>query len=395
MVPRLHQSLIIQRLSQFPAVGLVGPRQSGKTTLAKSLSSLYFDLEQESDRVRVDLQWDALTNGRQLVILDEAQTWPEIFPRLRGAIDADRSRLGRFLILGSVSPALMREVSESLAGRTAVVDLSPLCAAELPPSHHDTLWRFGGFPDGGVLQPQPSAAFPVWQEAYLRQMTQRDLPTWGLTARPAESERLLRLTAALHGTAVNYSQLGQSLGVSYHTVQNYLDYLEGAFLIRRLPPFFANNFPKRLTKSPKLYWRDSGLHHALMGLSASSDLLDQPWVGASWEGWIIEQIIATRQATGESFRPYYFRTQDGLECDLVIESGNQRELIEIKLSSQVATEDFRKLEKIAHLVQATRQVMITRIRDDEVLATGDRWSVNLKTYLEKAAPSRPPSPSSA
>ena len=176
----------------------------------------------------------------------------------------------------------MREVSESLAGRIAVVDLSPLIAVELPTSSQDALWRFGGFPDGGVLQAQANS-FPVWQDSYLKQMAQRDLPLWGLPAKPAETERLLKLTAALNGCSLNYSQLGQSLGISYHTVQGYLDYLEGAFLIRRLLPYFANNFPKRLTKAPKLYWRDSGLLHALMGYAADTDLTTQPRARTSWE----------------------------------------------------------------------------------------------------------------
>ncbi len=385
MVPRLIQQIIEQRLRDFPAVAIVGPRQAGKTTLAKVFSTLYFDLEQERDRVQVDLRWDELMRGSQLVILDEAQAWPQVFSRLRGAIDQQRSRKGRFLLLGSVSPALMREVSESLAGRIAVVDLSPLIAPELPVTSQDALWRFGGFPDGGILQTQPTA-FPIWQDSYLKQMAQRDLPLWGLPAKPAETERLLKLTAALNGTPLNYSQLGQSLGISYHTVQTYLDYLEGAFLIRRLPPFFANNFPKRLTKAPKLYWRDSGLLHALMGCSADADLTRQPWVGASWESWIIEQIITTRQATGERFQAWYFRTNDGLECDLVIESGKAREVIEIKLASEPDSGNFRKLEKIAHLVRATRQVMITRIQDKEAITTGDRWSANLSTYLDHHAP---------
>lgn len=385
MTPRLHHQIIQNRLQQFPAVGLVGPRQAGKTTLAKTFSEHYFDLQQESERVRLDLRWEEMMQQDKLIILDEAQTWPVVFARLRGAIDQQRKRNGRFLILGSVSPLLMREVSESLAGRIAIIEMSPLIAAELPGSSHDALWRCGGFPDGGVLQ-QETTAFPVWQHSYLEQMAQRDLPAWGLPSKPGETTRLLRLTAALNGSPLNYSQLGQSLGTSYHTVQSYLDYLEGAYLIRRLRPYFANNFPKRLTKAPKLYWRDSGLLHALMGVTASTTLTDQGWVGASWEGWIIEQILATRQATGEVFDAWYFRTNDGLECDLIIESGQEREVIEIKLASHPESGDFRKLEKIAHLVKATRQVMITRSRDEEVMMQGNRWSANLASYLAHFTP---------
>jgi len=381
MIPRLLLHQIEQRLQDFPAVAIVGPRQAGKTTLARSFSNFYFDLEQERDRVQLDLRWEQLMLQDKLIILDEAQAWPEVFPRLRGEIDYQRTKKGRFLLLGSVSPALMKEVSESLAGRIAVVDLAPFTITELPSTSQDTLWRYGGFPDGGVLQAAVTA-YPVWQDSYLRQMAQRDLPHWGLPTKPAETERLLKMTAALNATCLNYSQLGQSLGISYHTVQSYLDYLEGAFLIRRLPPFFANNFPKRLTKAPKIYWRDTGLLHALLGCSSETDLIAQPWVGASWEGWIIEQIISTRIATGEKFQAWYFRTNDGLECDLLIESGQEREIIEIKLASGPDSSHFRKLEKIAHLVGATRQVMITRCRDEDAVMEGTRWSANLATYLK-------------
>ncbi len=381
MIPRHQKALILKRLREFPAVTLVGPRQAGKTTLAKVLSKSYFDLEQEGDRVQLDLRWAEITHSDQLVVLDEAQAWPEVFPRLRGAIDARRKVNGRFLLLGSVAPSLMRE-AESLAGRLALVELSPLSVAEVPEEYHDNLWRYGGFPDGGVLG--EGATFPVWQDSYLRQMAQRDLPTWGLPAKPAETERLLRLTAAVNGSLLNASQLGQGLGVSYHTIQTYLDHLEGAFLIRHLRPFFANNFPKRLLKSPKLYWRDSGLLHALLGWSPGADLFAQPWVGASWEGWVIEQILAVRQGRGDKLNAWFFRTSDGLECDLILESGGEREVIEIKMASEPSSDDFRKLEKIAHLVEATRQVMITRIEDPrKMVVTGPRWSVNLAAYLSQ------------
>lgn len=390
MIPRLQQTLIAKRLGQFPAVGIVGPRQAGKTTLAKEFSSLYFDLEQESDRVRLDLQWSSLIEVDQLIVLDEAQSWPAIFPRLRGAIDSRRSAKGRFLLLGSVSPSLMKQVSESLAGRLALVELPPLSLAELSSEQADALWRFGGFPDGGALAPE-SGVYPVWQSSYLRQMSHQDLPAWGLPSKPEQTDRLLRLTAAMHGTPFNASQLGQALGVSYHTVQSHLDYLEGAFLIRRLKPYFARNFPKRLIKAPKLYWRDSGLLHHLLGLSADADPIRQIWVGTSWEGWVIEQILAAREATGETLSAWYFRTSDGLECDLLIESGDVREVIEIKLSSTPSTEDFAKLNKIADLVGATRQVLIGRFPNSLLVETGDRWLVNLPAYLAKftALPLRP------
>jgi len=391
MITRRLYALISERLRQFPAVGIVGPRQAGKTTLALQCSSVYFDLEQETDRVRLDLQWTELIARNELIILDEAQCWPEVFPRLRGAIDARRKVNGRFLLLGSVSPSLMKQVAESLAGRLAVVELSPLSVAELTPEYADALWRYGGFPDGGVLDPE-TGVYPAWQDSYLRQMSHQDLPSWGLPSKPEQTDRLLRLTAAMHGTQLNASQLGQALGISYHTVHSNLDYLEGAFLIRRLRPYFARNFPKRLTKTPKLYWRDSGLLHHLLGLSATESPIRQLWVGASWEGWVIEQILNARQSAGEIFSAYFFRTSDGLECDLLIESGKELEVIEIKLSSSPSQADFSKLAKIAALVGATRQVLISRITDDQVVEAKDRWSMNVTAYLQRFPARQSPEP---
>ena len=380
MLSRAIVPLLQERLRSFPSAVLVGPRQSGKTTLAKTLSDTYFDLEQEQDRLRLDLQWEELARSKSLVILDEAQSWPEVFPKLRGAIDADRKRNGRFLLLGSVAPSLMREVSESLAGRIAIVELTPLFASEIEPTAHDALWKLGGFPDGGVLQPD-QLVFPAWQNFFLSQMAQRDLPMWGLPAKPGITDRLMRLVAAVNGSQLNASQLGQSLGVSYHSVVSYLDFFESAFLIRRLRPFDARNFPKRLTKAPKIYWRDSGLLHSLMEWNPAASLLEQPWAGASWEGWVIEQILAAHASLGIDVRPYYFRTRDGLECDLLLEKNGIRELIEIKLTTSPSLADFKKLEKIADLVGAQRKVILSRTCD--CVTTGDRWSLNLPAYLEK------------
>jgi predicted AAA+ superfamily ATPase len=379
MIPRAISSLLGLRLAQFPSVALVGPRQCGKTTLAKTFSKQYYDLEQPSERLQLDLVWHDLTERDEVLVLDEAQAWPDVFPRLRAAIDARRKKNGRFLLLGSVSPTLMRQVSESLAGRMALVELTPLHLAELPKTDPDRLWQKGGYPDGGVLG---GATFPQWQASYLSLMAQRDLPTWGLPAKPATTDRLFRMMAAQQGGILNATQLGQSLGITYHTVQSYLSYLEGAYLIRLLPPFHAN-IRKRLVKAPKLYWRDSGLLHALLGHAPDADLWAQPWVGASWEGWVIEQILAARPARGENLEAFYFRTQDGLEADLLLQSGRQREVIEIKLSTAPAPEDFARLEKVAALVKATRQVLVSRTR--QAVATGSRWSVDLATYLRESA----------
>lgn len=358
MLPRLATALVRRRLRDYPAVALVGPRQCGKTTLAQAMGGRYFDLEQEAEQLRLDVSWDEVTSDRRLVILDEAQTLPELFARLRGTIDRDRKRTGRFLLLGSVSPALMTRVSESLAGRLSLVELSPLLPAELPTAaSRRRRWLCGGYPDGGVLTPR---SYPQWGPDYLAMLTQRDLPAWGLTAKPQTSDRLLRMLAALHGQTWNASDVGRSLGVTYHTVNDYVDYLVGAFLIRRLPSYQAN-IRKRLVKRPKIYWRDSGLLHALLRVEDEEALLSQPWVGASFEGYVIEQAIAFLAARGTHADPYYFRTTDGRELDLVLDFGSDRWAVEVKLTSDPSPASMGRLDETADLVEASRRFLICRI----------------------------------
>lgn len=371
MIPRLIRQQLQERLTASPAVALIGPRQCGKTTLARSMSGVYFDLEQEADRLRLDLDWDKVVTGKKLVLLDEAQSWPEIFPRLRGSIDRDRKRMGRFLLLGSVSPALMVQVSESLAGRLSIVELTPFLWNELKTkSSRERLWLCGGYPDGSVLAP---GQFPRWQLDYLALLSQRDLPTWGLPAKPRTTDRLLRMLAALHGQTWNASQVGQSMGLSYQTVNTYLDYLVGAFLIRLLLPYQAN-IRKRLIKSPKVYWRDSGLLHALLNISDKHTLLSQPWVGASWEGFVIEQIIGDLVSMGKNFEAYYFRTSDQYELDLVLDLDAELWAIEIKLSSSPGRADMARLEKTADLIGANRCFLVSQTRNpvgDDMRASCD------------------------
>ena len=312
MLARDIAPLLHARLEQYPTVALVGPRQCGKTTLARSIGGRYFDLEREPDRLRLDLEWAEVARGHELVILDEAQAWPEVFPRLRGAIDADRGRNGRFLLLGSVSPALMTQVPESLAGRLAVVELTPLLTSEVGGEEaRGRLWLCGGFPDGGVLR---GAGFPHWQHDHLDLLARRDLPDLGMSAPPRTTMRLFRMLAAAHAQEWNASQIGRGLALSYHTVNRYLDYLEGAFLIRRLPAYHAN-LRRRLVRRPKVYWRDSGLLHALLDVPDRDALLHQPWVGASWEGFVIDQVLGALQGTGCSIDAYHFRTSDRREID--------------------------------------------------------------------------------
>ncbi len=233
MLARFDKSRLLGLLSRFPAVALLGARQCGKTTLAKSLGGRYFDLEREADRLRLDLGWDELAAATELVVFDEAQEMPELFPRLRSTIDEDRRRNGRFLLLGSVAPSLMTQVGESLAGRLALCELTPFQALEIADCDWPTLWRCGGYPDGGILD---AGQFPDWQNFYLRLLAQRDLPHWGLPASAETTLRLFRMLAACHGQVWNASQIGKSLGLSYHTVNRYVEFLQGAYLIRLLPP---------------------------------------------------------------------------------------------------------------------------------------------------------------
>jgi len=376
MIERQIKRELMERLAAYPAVTLIGPRQCGKTTLAQSLGGAYFDLEQESERLRLDLEWDDIVAGKELVILDEAQSWPEVFARLRSAIDRDRKRTGRFLLLGSVSPSLMVQVSESLAGRLSLVELTGFLLTELKvKAQRDRRWLCGGYPDGGVLKPKQ---YPRWQIDYLALLTQRDLPTWGLSAKPQTTDRMLRMLAALHGQTWNASQVAQSLGLSYKTVNNYLDYLVGAYLIRRLQPYRAN-IKKRLVKSPKVYWRDSGLLHALLNVPDERTLLAQPWVGASWEGFVIEQALGELSSRGQSFNAYYFRTSDQHELDLVLDFGKELWAVEVKLSSSPTPADMRRLDKAADMIGASRRFLVSQTSR----SSGDqhRVSCNLTSFL--------------
>lgn len=376
MIPRLIQEHLERRLARYPAVALVGPRQAGKTTLAKALADRYFDLEKPQDQLRLDVEWAELVEQSHLIALDEVQNMPELFPRLRAAIDEDRRRYGRFLLLGSVSPALMKEVGQALTGRLALCELSPFLAQELPESSRDALWRTGGYPDGGLFDP---AQFPDWQHYYLQLMAQRDLPEWGLPAKPLLTERLFRMLAVVHGQTWNASQIGRSLGLSYHTVNEYVDFLEHAFLIRRLPAYAAN-MRKRLIRSPKVYWRDSGLLHALLGIGVDDDLLAQPWVGHSWEGWVIEQILRHLHVAGQSFQAFFLRTSDGHEIDLVLECRGKLWALEVKLTSAPGIGDLNRLRKTAELIQADRCVLVSRTTS--LVAGPEAASLDLDATLD-------------
>lgn len=337
MITRGLQALIERRLNQFPAVALLGPRQVGKTTLARAVASLYpqatvMDLERESDRAALEhpeLFFAAHQDG--LVVIDEVQIAPHLFAALRPEIDSNR-RSGRFLLLGSASGALLRQTGESLAGRLAYLELTPLLAAELPVTAEldglQALWLRGGFPLSYLARDDEESY--VWRQDFIRTFLQRDLPGLGVRI-PAETlRRFWQMLAHLQGQLFNASQLGLSLGgASHSTAARYLDVLVDTMMVRRLPPYLAN-VGKRLVKSPKVYLRDSGLLHALLGLAAVKDLQGHAVAGASWEGFVVEQIAATLPPEAQLS---FYRTAAGTELDLVIERGARKVGVEIKFSS--------------------------------------------------------------
>ena len=273
----------------------------------------------------------------------------------------------------------MMRVSESLAGRLSVVELTPLSHAELDADGRERLWLCGGYPDGGVLG---GGGFPDWQHDYLNLLAQRDLPSWGLPARPPTIHHLFRMLAATHGQQWNASELGRSLGLSYHTVNDYLDYLEQAFLVRRLPAHHAN-VRKRLVKRPKVYWRDSGLLHALLGVESFDELLRQPGVGASWEGHVIDQILTALAQAGRRFEAWHMRTTDGRELDLVLRVGSELWAVEVKLTTRPGSADMAHLDESADLIGADRRFLVTRRPD--LTRSGTRTMCDLPGMVALAA----------
>jgi uncharacterized protein len=348
MLERSLRPIVEGRLQQMPAVVLLGPRQVGKTTLALQIASarsdnaLYLDLERPSDLRRLD-DADAYLRAQtgKLVIIDEIHRAPALFESLRGIIDERRrsgERAGQFLLLGSASLDLMRQASETLAGRVAYLELAPLNVLELPDGlDTNRAWSRGGFPDS--LLASDDAASLAWRRSFVRSYLERDVPMFAPRL-PAEAVgRLWTMLAHAQGTPVNQSRLAASLAVSSPAVNRYIDLLVDLLLVRRLRPW-SGNVGKRLVRTPKTYIRDSGLAHALLDLETWDDVLGHPVAGASWEGFVIENLIV---AAGEQRTPYYYRTADGAEVDLVFERGGRVEMIiEIKRSTApVLSRGFR------------------------------------------------------
>jgi uncharacterized protein len=339
-IPRTDTAAALRDgLAQAPAAALLGPRQVGKTTLARLVAqefpgAVYLDLESTPDLRKLE-DAHAYLRGQagRLTVIDEVQRAPQLFAELRGLIDARRSageRAGQFLLLGSASLDLVQQASETLAGRIAYIDMGPVtpgeaAAAGIAP---DRLWLRGGFPDS--LTAASDEASYRWRQNFIRSYLERDVPMFAPRMPAATVGRLWAMLANAQGSMLNAARLAQGLGVSAPAVTRYIDLLADLMLVRRLQPW-SGNLGKRLVRSPKVYVRDSGLVHALLEIGALDHLLGHPVVGASWEGFAIETLIA---AAGPSVIPLFYRTADGAELDLVFErAGKPHVGIEIKRSS--------------------------------------------------------------
>ena len=297
------------RLRRSPITALLGPRQCGKTTLAQSLKAEhFFDLEDPRSLARLDEPQTALEGLNGIVVIDEVQRKPDLFPLLR--VLADRQPATRYLLLGSASPQLVKEVSESLAGRVAYHDLGPLTVDETGAGDWRRLWLRGGFPRSYLSDDDTASA--LWREDFVRSYLERDIPALGISISAETLRRFWVMVSHYHGQTLNLSELGRSFGVSDHTARRYLEILSGTFMIRLLPPWYAN-VGKRLVKAPKLYIRDSGLFHALHTIATSPQLESHPKLGASWEGFAMEQAVRLMDVA----HPYFWRTHTGAELDLV------------------------------------------------------------------------------
>lgn len=387
MIDRIHHQRIEALLRQFPAVVLLGARQIGKTTLARETASLlkkqsvYYDLERPSDRSKLhDIESALKSHANQCVIIDEAQTLPELFTVLRPLIDEHR-KPGRFLLLGSVSPHLIKGISETLAGRVAHVELPPITLPEALSRNlnQNKAWFRGGYPE--PLLVKKDDAWWQWMENYHQSFIQRDVNfLMGESISPQWVGKLWQMLASVHGGILNTEMLSRSIGMSRPTVLKYLDFLEGSFLIRRLHPWFLN-MKKRIVKAPKLYFRDSGILHYMHSITSHDHLKNHIISGNSWEGYVIEQI---QQLKPLHINLFYYRTHHGAEADLVLARGNRPvSSIEIKLSnSPEITKGWHEVKKDLNTL---KNFILTPASDDYQYDKTSRVC-SLATFLNKYLP---------
>ena len=376
---------IVETLEFFPVLGIVGPRQVGKTTIAKELSktiykeSIYLDLENPRDLAK--LQDPVLyfeDNIDKCIILDEIQNRPDLFPVLRSMVDLKREP-ARFIILGSASPELIRGTSESLAGRIAYIELSQFNLTEVFKENiQDILWLKGGYPDAFL---SPKTKFTEqWQYNYIKTYVERDLPNLGLNVDKNTLIKLFQMLSHMHADIINYSNLSKSLNLSVNTIKRYISFFENAFLIRLLQPFHTN-IKKRLIKSSKIYIRDSGILHYLQNISEKKDLYGNPLIGNSWEGFVIEQIT---ELLPDKYQVYFYRTHDGSECDLVI-AKSQKPIVSVEIKYSSAPKLCKGSFYAFNDLKTEQNYVITPNSDDYLIKKNIRVC-NLYDFLTKYIP---------
>jgi len=369
-LPRASTRRLRGMLRGFPVVLVYGPRQCGKSTLVGAVCPgwTHLDLERPADLalLQSDLEGFLRRHPRRLAI-DEAQRFPDLFPMLRHAVDSGRGA-GRFVLTGSASPALIRSVSESLAGRIGLLELTPFRAAELPEERmRSSRWFWGGYPPVHARRTQRARL--DWLDSYVSTFLERDLPSYGLRLPPARLRTLWTMLTHVHGNLLNVSDLARSLGVSSHTVDADLDVLEQTFMVRRLRPYHAN-VQKRLTKSPKVYLRDTGLLHFLAGLRQPGELETWARRGASFEGLVIEELIAAAADRVVRPEPCFWRTHAGAEVDLLIAHGRRVLPVEVKLGAVVGAREVAGLRSCMADLQLRRGIVIYTGRERRGMGGG-------------------------
>lgn len=383
MINRFCSERLKKLLKQNPSVALLGPRQAGKTTLAKEIAkeyksnTIYLDLENNRDLRKLDDAYTFLdSNKDKLVIIDEVQILPHIFRELRPSIDNLR-KPERFLLLGSASPSLVKGVSETLAGRITYLELTPFNLFEVTPkrANQETLWLRGGFPPS--LLAEKIEISVNWRESFLKSYIQTELADlFHVDLTPVIIQNFWQMLAHYQGGIWNANTFAGSLGISAPTVRRYLDYMEGAFIVRRLNSWFVNA-KKRLVKSPKVYLRDSGILHTLLNIDETNELYGHPGAGSSWEGFVIEQITSILPG---NIRPFYYRTHQGAEADLVLVKGiKPAASIEIKLTN-APTISRGFFESIKDL--KTKKNFVITPGSDDYIASEDIQVCSLRSFVE-------------
>jgi predicted AAA+ superfamily ATPase len=361
MIDRQLESILRQRLETTAAVALLGSRQVGKTTLAKALQlekpTHYLDLERPSDIAKlIDPELYLSQFAGHLVILDEIQRLPDLFPVLRSLIDERRQageRSAQFLLLGSASPELLQQSAETLAGRISYLELPPISLTELsdPLDSMNQHWLRGGYPDAFLAASDESAH--QWCDDFITSYVERTLPLLGVASNPLVLRRLCSMLAHQQGCTLNLSKLSRSLGIEGKTTRHYIELLEGLYLLRSIPAY-STNAGKRLVKSPKTYWRDSGLLHTLAGLGDLEQILGHPLCGQSWEGYCIEQII---QKLPKETSCFHYRTHTGAELDLVLQN-SKGEIIAIEIKRTLSPKITRGYTESFNTLNATHGYFI-------------------------------------